>query len=128
MNALMLQTVDELHGGGVNLHSVFIENVVEHDVLAVSNATDAFRFRVVGRVAEGDVNAPGFEEGLNALITRLAVDIGQVVAVMREFAEGLAISLFPLTQVFVEHLLPCLAVHQGGLGDHSVEVEDDCIK
>ena len=92
-------------------------------VLAVAQAVDGLGVGGVVRAAVGQLDAAACQERPDAVLALLAVDVLAVVGARVEGHELLAGALGAPSQVVVEHGLPGLGMHAGGVGEHTVEVE-----
>src|SRR5690348_179606 len=96
----------------------------QHEVvLAVAKAVDRGRARRVIRLALGQLDAAGLQEGPGAVLPGLAVHVGVVLVVRVERDELGSGALGAGAEEFVEHLLPRRRVHHRRLGDHAVHIE-----
>jgi len=73
--------IKQLYGPGVRLNSLLTQYRGEELVLAIAEATDGLGFGAVARITIGQQNAPRPEEGPDAVVTGLAVDVVEVVTV-----------------------------------------------
>src|SRR5215212_9372271 len=109
--------IKQLYGPGVGLNSLLTQYRGKELVLAIAEATDGLGFRAVARITIGQLNAPRPEEGPDALVTRLAIDVVEVVAVQVCLVDA------PLDQEVAEELTPGTHVHLGSRSQHAVQVE-----
>ena len=112
------QVVEQLNRPRVRLHALVAEHGAEERVLPVAQAADRLGLRAVGRVAVGQGDAAGGQEGADAVVARLPVDVGEVVVL----DVGL-VDESPLGEEVGEQLLPGPHVDLGGGGEHAVEIE-----
>ena len=120
-DAAIDQCLHELDRAGVGLDALGLEDLLEHDVLAVAETSDRLVGRRVGRLALGQLDAARLEEAPDAVVARLAVDVREVVGV--DVRLGDASTLKELA----EHLGPGAHVHLGRRRDHTVEVEQGSV-
>jgi hypothetical protein len=96
---------------------------VEHLVLAVAQSVHGFGVERVVRSALGELNPAAGEERPDAVPASFAVHVALVVGACVERDERLAGALRPGLQIRVEHGLPRAGVDAGGIGEHTIEVE-----
>ena len=108
----------------VRLDSLGADHLQQELVLAVAQAVDGRGVGGIIRVALGQLDAPGGQERPGTVGPRLPVHVLVVVLDRVEGRERLPGLAGPLAQEVVEHLLPRGVVHLGGLGEHTVEVEE----
>ena len=106
-----------------HLDAFVMQDLLEHVVLAVAQAV--YRLGVAGviGISVGQFDSPAIQERPDPVFTFLAVHVLPVVGGRIEGDELFAGALGPLGQVGVEHGLPGLGMHTGGIGEHTVEVE-----
>jgi hypothetical protein len=71
------------------------------------------------------LDAAGCEKVANAVVAGLAIHIEAIVGGDIEGTKCFAPLRRTLLKVFVKHLFPTRRMYTGGIGDHTVEVEQD---
>ena len=101
---------------GVGGDAVTLQHLGEQLVLAVAERAHRARARRVAGQTVGQRDRPRGEERADAVVARLAVDVGEVV-VLRE--------RWPVAEELVEHDRPCPLVHLGRRRQDPVQVEEE---
>ena len=121
-SAEVAQVVEQPDRPRVGLDAVTLEHRVEGVVLAVAETAHGHAGRWVLRGPLRELDAARGEEVADAVVARLAVDVGVVVGVGVRRPVALEVGCLVLEEA-VEHLRPGPHVHLGRRRDHAVEVE-----
>ena len=111
-----------------DLGAILFQELEEHAVLVVAEATHRFVTRSVRLLSFGQGDAARRQETAHSVVARLAVDVGAIVALDIERHELRAVALGPRLQKPVEHPLPGPRVHHGGPGDDAIEIQQHGIE
>lgn len=124
-HAALAEPLDQRDRSAIGLRALRAQALLEERVLAFPETEYGLLFGAVGRIALGERDAARGEKGAHALVARLAVDVGKVVALAIERPEARLAAARPPAQVRVEQLLPGGGMEVGGARDDAVHVEDD---
>ena len=125
LEPLMAELMDEFDASLVRLDPFVFDDLVDQIVLAVPEAIHCFGLRRVVRTSLGELYTARCEKVANAVVAGLAIHIEPIVCGDIEGTKRRAPLGGTLLKVLVEHLLPACRVNAGGVGDHTVEVEQD---
>ncbi len=99
-----------------HLDAVVLDRLDQQLILAIANAIDGVRVRLVVGFPVGEVDTPRMQEVAHPVGAWFAVDVVAVVAVGE-------LALTVLGQDRIEGLLPRLAVHGRSIGEDTVQIE-----
>src|SRR6516164_259093 len=121
----MAELMEEFDASLVRVDPDIFNDLVDQTVLAVREPTHRFGLQRIGRASLGELETARCKKVATAVKAGLPVHIEPVVRGDVEGAERFASLGCTLLKVLVKHLFPTRRVNAGGVGDYTVEVEQD---
>src|SRR5215469_6787450 len=121
----MAELLDEFNASPVWLDPFVFDDLVDQVVLAVPEAVHGFGLRRIVGTSLGELYTARSEKVANTVVARLAVHVEPIVCGDVEGVKRFASLRRTLFKILVEHLFPAHRVYAGGVGDYTVEIEED---
>src|SRR5215469_7190745 len=121
----MAELTNEFNAALVRIDPFVFDDSVDQVVLAVPEPVHCFGLRGVVGTSFGEPDTARCQKVTNPVVAGLAIHIEAIVRGDIEGTKCFASLRRTLLKVFVKHLFPTRRMYAGGVGDHTVEVEQD---